>query len=484
MRAKTLLAGIGPTRAQNGRERAPQDSVPVSQRVDENPAPSRLPLPGDRFNLKETLMQAATPYQEQPHSLLKPPESRDAAWVANVAILWENRRFLVGVVAAAFVLSAAVSLLLPKQYESSTRIMPPEQTTGSAAMLAALTGRASASSGLAGLASGLLGARGNGALFIDLLRSGTISGHLIDRFHLQHVYRKRYVEDTAKKLARKTSISEDSKSGVITIVVEDTDRGRARDLAQAYIDELNTLVARVNTSSARREREFIEQRLQTVGQELQQAQVEMSNFSTKNAAIDIKEQTRAMVDAGARLQGQLVASESELDSLRQIYGSENVRVRAAEARVSTLRRELGRESNGSDAQASEETGEDGLPYPGLRQLPALAVPWANFYRRVRIQETVYEMLSAQYETARIEEAKSIPTVSVIDFPSWPEKKSSPHRLIIILMSTLFAFVAASLFLLAQRSWRAMQPTDARKILAREIATTLQSYRAQYGGGGR
>jgi uncharacterized protein involved in exopolysaccharide biosynthesis len=419
----------------------------------------------------------------QPHSLSQ-WERTDEAWVSNAALLWEKRRVLLRAGTIAFVLSLTVACILPKQYESTTRIMPPEQTSGSAAMLAALAGKASGAGGLASLASGLLGGHGNDALFISLLRSGTVGGHLIDRFHLQQVYRKRYVEDTGKKLARNTAITEDAKSGVITIMVEDTDRGRARDLAAAYVDELNTLVARVNTSAARREREFIEQRLQAVGQNLEQAQNEMSEFSTKNAAIDIKEQTRAMVDAGARLQGQMVASQSELDSLQQIYGSQNVRVRAAEARVGTLRRELERESNGTGVQPDEQPGEEALPYPALRQLPALAVPWADLYRRIRVQETVYEMLSAQYETARIEEAKSIPTVSVIDPAGWPERKSSPHRLIITVVSTVLALVLVSLLLLVQRSWLAIPETDTRRVLAAQMAATIKNHATRLGGGSR
>ncbi|MGA1984579.1 MAG: GNVR domain-containing protein [Acidobacteriaceae bacterium] len=443
----------------------------------------------------------------------------DEAWVRNAALLWAERRMLARVGLAALVVSAVVAFAMPKQYESTTRILPPEQTSGSAAMLAALAGRGTGSSGLAGLAGmagGLLGGHGEGPLFVSLLRSDTISGHLIGRFNLQHVYRKRYVTDTTKKLARKTQIDEDTKSGVITITVEDTDRARARDMAQAYVDELNLLVARVNTSSARREREFIEQRLQTVGGELERAQVEMSDFSTKHAAIDIKEQTRAMVDAGARLEGQLVASESELDSLEQVYGDGNVRVKAAEARVGALRRELVREDEGSGARgndgdsdssspsegktnagvsplrATRSGRDDGrigdgagsgrdddgigsgggdaeMPYPGLRQLPALAVPWADLYRRVRIEETVYEMLSEQYETARIEEAKSIATVSVVDAAGWPEKKSSPHRLLIVVGSTGLALVGASLFLLGRRRWMELDEGDGRRVLARDVA---------------
>lgn len=409
---------------------------------------------------------------EQLEPMALPQRQPDQTWVVNVALLWSKRRYLARAAGIALLLSTLIVMLMPNQYQSATRIMPPEQSSGGAAMLAALVGRGQGMGGVSSLAGGLFGGRSNGALFVDLLRSGTISGHLIDRFQLQHVYGKRYVEDTAKELARKTSISEDAKSGVITIAVEDTERTRARDLAQAYVDELNALVARVNTSSARREREFIEQRLQAVGLELQQAQLEMSEFSTKNAAIDIKEQTRAMVDADARLQGQLVAGESDLDSLEQIYGSQNARVRAAEARVGVLRRELSREGDGSASSSSNKVGDSNLPYPALRQLPALAVPWTNLYRRVRIDETVYEMLSAQHETVRIEEAKSIPIVSVIDPAGRPEKKSSPHRLILVLVSTLLALAGYSLFLLAQRSWRGIDDSDTRKVIGRELAASF------------
>jgi capsule polysaccharide export protein KpsE/RkpR len=432
-------------------------------------------------------MEALTHPRMTPEQLHLPPISpkqEDEVWVANAALLWTHRRMLARVTGLALVFSAIIAFVMPNQYEASTRIMPPEQPTGGAAMLAALIGKGSGGGGLAGLAGGLLGGRGNGAIFISLLRSGTVSGHLIDHFQLQHVYSKRYLEDTQKKLAAKTTITEDTKSGVITLVVEDRDRARARDLAQGYVDELNLLVARVNTSSAHREREFIEQRLKAVGQDLQQAQTEMSEFSTRNATIDIKEQTRAMVDAGARLQGQLVAGESELNSLQQIYGDQNVRVRSAAARVAVLRRELARESDGSDTPSADQAITATIPYPALRQLPALAVPWANLYRRVRIQETVYELLSAQYETSRIEEAKSIPTVSVIDPPGLPEKKSSPHRLIITLVSTALAFVLASLFLLLQRSWLAIHEDDTRRMLASQIASTLSGLRTRFAGGAR
>lgn len=395
------------------------------------------------------------------------PTPHDAVWVDNVRYLWLRRRMLLRVTMLTGTLGLIVALLSPNQYESSTRIMPPQQTGTSAAMLAALAGRGATQGGLAGVAGSLLGGRSNGALFVSLLRSGSIAGRLIDRFELQRVYGKRYRQDTARRLSAYSTIAEDTKSGVITIAVRDRDRQRAKEMAQAYVEELNLLVARVNTSSARREREFIETRIADVKRDLDQAQQEMSAFSASHTAIDIREQTRATVDSGARLQGQLIAAEGELDSLGQIYGADNVRLRAAQARVGLLRKELEHATGG---EGTDETH----PYPALKQLPALAVPWANLYRRVRTQETVLEMLSAQYETARIEEAKDIPTVSVIDAAGVPEKKSSPHRLLIVVGASAAGFGVCLMALMARRSWDALPRDDRRRVLGAEIGSDLHA----------
>src|SRR5277367_1287150 len=212
-----------------------------------------------------------------------------ANWVRNANLLWDHRRLLAKVTAVALILSAAIAFLTPKQYESVARLMPPEQPSSGAAMLAALAGHSMAGlSGLGNLA-GLLGGRTSSALFIDLLHSRTVSDHLIDRFNLQHVYKKRYRVDTVKYLARHTTVVDDKKSGVITLTFSDTDPRRAEAITQAYLDELNSIVTRANTSSAGREREFIERRLVSVNTELQTAEKALGQFSSTNATLDIKE---------------------------------------------------------------------------------------------------------------------------------------------------------------------------------------------------
>jgi capsule polysaccharide export protein KpsE/RkpR len=412
---------------------------------------------------------------------LERDEQTPEHWAVRASLLWKHRRLLARVTMIAFLVSLSLAFLIPKRYKSSGSIMPPDQQSSGAMMLAALAHSSSLGS-LGSLASGLLGTHTSTALFINLLHSGTVSGHLIDRFQLQHLYRKRYRVDTAKHLARLTTVTEDKKSGVITVEVEDEDPVRARDMAQAYLDELNKLVTQTSASSAHQERVFIEGRLHSVAADLERAQLELSEFSSKNSTIDIKEQTHAMVDAGARLQAEMLVAQSGLESLRQIYGDGNVRVRESEARIASLQHDL-EQMTGSSAplvpgavggSAAKTDAEDkGELYPPLRQLPRLAVPYADLYRRVRVQETVYELLTQQYEMARVEEAKDVPVVSVIDTPGIPEKKSFPPRLLLTLALTFLVFAATAALILIRDYWSKVDNDDPGKMFASEVLLAVR-----------
>lgn len=413
------------------------------------------------------------------------PTADTPNWVVNASVLWTQRRLLLRTVAVGLLIGIPVVFLIPKQYESTARIMPPENSSSGAAVLAALAGHGTSDfGGLGGLAANLLGVRTTGPLFVDLLRSGSVSDDLIQKFQLQQVYNKRYRVDAAKKLARRTSVVEDKKSGVISITVEDSDPRRARDMAQAYLDELNLLVNRTNTSSARIERVFIEHRLRGAEGELEEAQKALSDFSSTHATIDLKEQTRATVDAAAKLQAQLIVEQTELDSLKQIYGDENVRVRAAHARVAELNaqlKEIGGTSEPLEADPAVSPKDSpaldriGMEYPSLRQIPRLAVPYADIYRRVKVQESVYELLTQQYELARIQEAKDVPVVRVIDAPGIPEKKSFPPRIIFALLLAGLVVIAAAMQILMRERWNDLSAEDPRRVFVGRVFADLAAH---------
>jgi uncharacterized protein involved in exopolysaccharide biosynthesis len=337
-------------------------------------------------------------------------------------------------------------------------------------MLAAMAGHNGAA-GLGGLAGDLLGVKSSGALFVGILGSETVQDRLIDEFHLMKIYHDRKIEDARKDLAERTEVSEDRKSGIITIGVTDHDPNRAAGMAKAYVGELDRLVAQVSTSSARRERIFLEGRLENVKGDLDSAAKNFSQFASKNSAIDIPAQGKAMVEAAAVLQGQLIAAQAELSGLEQIYTDNNVRVRSVQARVNELQKKLN-EIGGAGTPGGGQ-GENSL-YPSIRKLPLLGVTYADLFRQTKIQETVYELLTQQYELAKVQEAKEIPTVRVLDAAIVPTKKSFPPRGVIVLMGTILGVTLAMMWILGKTQWDAVDVSDPRRVFATEVFTTVQA----------
>ena len=405
--------------------------------------------------------------------------------VAQLRLFWNERRFLGKAFLAGIVFGGLVSFLIPARYEATVQLMPPDtQSTTGMAMLAALTAKAG-NSNLGGLAGDLLGVKSSGALFVGVLSSRTVQDRVVQRFQLKKVYSVSLDQDARKKLQERTGLSEDRKSGIIDITVVDRDPRRAAAIAEAYVVELNQLVNDLSTSGAHRERVFLEERLKAVKQDLDDASQKFSQFASKNAAIDIKEQGRAMVDAASKLQGEKIAAESELKGLEQIYMPNNVRVRAAQARITELQSQL-EKLGGKEAGAGEQTRASSQAlYPSIRERPILGVTWADLYQRTRIQEAVFEALTQQYELAKVQEAKETPSVKVLDAARIPERKSFPPRtLITVLMAFSFLGVAV-LWVFARTQWDETDSQDPGKLFAQEVFQSVNQYlpRAAANGSG-
>ena len=174
-----------------------------------------------------------------------------------------------------------------------------------------------------------------------------------------------------------------------------------------------------------------------------------------------------MVESAAMLQGQMIAAQSELEGLMQMYSANNFRVRAAQARVDELKRQL-QKIGGTDASLNSDANQQSDLYPSIRKLPLLGVQWADLYRRVKIQETVYELLNQQYELARIEEAKEVPTVNVVDPANFPQKKSWPPRLLIILFGAVLILGLESAWVIAGHLCYRLDPGDPRRVIVNAL----------------
>ena len=77
---------------------------------------------------------------------------------------------------------------------------------------------------------------------------------------------------------------------------------------------------------------------------------------------------------------------------------------------------------------------------------------------------MYEVLTKQWELAKVQEAKEIPSIRVLDEPVVPERKVWPPRIIIIILGTLMTLFVAVLYLLGRARLQQFDPEDPRQII--------------------
>lgn len=386
--------------------------------------------------------------------------------VFNLRLLWSSCRLLQSAAVSGLAIATVIAFVLPPTYESTAQLMPPDTNSPMDVLMATSLG-ARAGDMLSSLPADMPGLKSSGALFIGVLRSRTVQDRIVDRFNLRRVYGYKLGKEARIKLEENSSIFEDRKSGIVTIVVSDHDRQRAAAIAQAYVDELNHLVSQLSTSSAHRERVFLEQRIAEVKRDLDRASHQLSDFSSRNTAMDLAEQGRAMIEATSLLTGQLIAAESELSGLKQIYNPVNVRVRSTEARIAALRAKIA-ELRGNDSNASGDL-------PSLRKLPQIAVQYSDLYRESKTQEALYGSLTQQYELAKVQEAKEIPSVKLLDAPDIAERRSYPPRLQIMLAGIFLGFTSASAWILTKYHWEQLDEENPGKALVEELLAAANSH---------
>jgi capsule polysaccharide export protein KpsE/RkpR len=396
-------------------------------------------------------------------------KSIDLAW-----LIWNQRKFLGKLFAAGAILFAIIAFLIPNRYAATAQMMPPDFSS-SADMISALPALSSggdsaggAGGSVMGLANKLLGLNSTGQLIVGVLRSQTIEDRIIQKFGLMDLYSEKFPEDARKKLEGYSNIKEDSQTGIISITVEDKSPARAAAIAQAYTDELNQILEDVNSSGAHRERQFIESRIKEVKARLDTSAKDFSVFASQNTAIDIPQQAKAMVEAAADLQAQLIAAESMLRGLQQIYTDKNPRVQQVQGQVTELEHQLDK-IGGKDVKIDQGSSlPKGELYPSIRQLPLLGVQYLNLYRQSKIDEAVFELLSKEYELAKLEEARDTPSIHVLDQASIPKKKASPHRLLITVGGSFFCLVVGMSWLVAGAYWERVDPEEPWRIFAEEV----------------
>ncbi len=318
------------------------------------------------------------------------------------------RKFIIVNTLAVAVLSALISLLLPKWYRSVSSVIPPKDQ-GFASLLGLnspfrslpLTGR------LTGLNSSM------GAYnFLAILSSRTVAEAVIRKFNLIEVYD---VSDTSMDLAIEelmSNVTIDVKEDENTISIEvlDKDRVRAAEMANYFVEMLNRVSLELATLEARNNKEFVGTRVGQAKADLTAAEDALRAYQEKKGVVISPDFSTSSLEAVAELYGMRARKEVELGILEKTVSGESDVIRSLRLELSELDKKLS-------------------------VIPEIGLSSYRLYREVAIQQKILEYLIPLYEQARIEEQKDVPVILVLDRAVPAEKKFKPKRMLIVAGAT-------------------------------------------------
>ena len=367
-----------------------------------------------------------------------PPRALDLLDV--LLFLAGHKRSLLGIPLAAAVLAAVISLLLPNYYAAVIKILPPQQGQSSAAMALAQLGSPA-------FPPSPFSLKNPNDLYVGMLKSRTVADRLIERFALQKLYDRSTLQDTRRVLEQRTAISH-GRDGIITVQFEDTDRGRAADIANAYIEELYKLTQTLAVTEAGQRRLFLEKQLKLTRDALADAEVELKRTQETTGLIKLDEQGKAIIEAVAKLRAQIAAKEVEAATMRAFATERNPAYVRTQQELAGLRVELTRLEN-----SSRDSSKQGDIFVPTGKVPEVGLEYVRRFRDVKYYETVFDLLAKQFEIAKIDEARDTSIVQVLDRALPPERKSRPHRALIVVVAGICGLLAALLWTLAADAYQ-------------------------------
>jgi len=355
--------------------------------------------------------------------------------------VWRRRWVVLALCAATMALTYGVSKLMPKSYEATATLVTPKEGPGGLLGGLAATGLLQQVSGLA--VPSLPSFTPNRDLLLAVLKSRTIAQAVVEKFSLQPRYRAKYLDDAIKKLRNLTTIAI-SREGVISVRVEDQDPALAAEIANHYVERLDELVAQYGTSEAGRQRAFLTGQLARARVDLDAAEQSLRRFQERNRAIVLQEQTKGAIEAAARLKGEIMATEVQLQVMKNFATEANPEVAAVRKRLEEMNRQLAQLQYGDGAARQPGRGQRGDFTVPFSRVPEVGLDLVRLTRDVKVQEVLVTLLTQQIEQARIAEARDTPVVQVLDRAVPAERHSRPRVTLNVAIAGVVSFFLSAL----------------------------------------
>ncbi len=391
-----------------------------------------------------------------------PPDSEDPGLIGVMDLLVPviRRRRLLLFCTLVGLLLGLLWTLRKGIYIAVTTVLPPQSSVTSGVL-----GQIGSLAGIVG-GAGLSGQHSSQDLYVSLLQSPSVQDAVVRRFDLNKVYKAASPGAARAALSKHCTIDGFNRDGMIRILVDDAnDPKRAADIANGYVEEFMKFMSHLAVGEAGQRRMFFEEQMEKEKSKLTDAEEELRKTEQKTGAIQLDAQTRVLVDAAAGLRAQVASKQVQIESLRASAGPDNINLQRAEQELAGLRSELAKVSS-SDGVAGDSMAVS------RNALPQTVLDNIRSQREVRYHETIFNILSNQYEAARLDEAREGAAVQVVEPATPPEGRYVMPAEKKVWVATLLGFSVGLFYIMAAYAWERMR---ANRLFAGKLSELRDVY---------
>ena len=344
------------------------------------------------------------------------------------------------------IVTVVFSLIMPKTFTAVAVLMPPQSTSGN-------TFQSDSVNPLIPL-SGLFGNFTDESMnLISIVQSRTVMEKVITKFNMIEFYKVDNIEEALEDLEDAAEFEIEEEGTIhISIAVEtgwlhfNEDEIVAKqlcaDITNAFVSELDELNKKLNVERASFYRKFIEERYLQNIKDLHTAEDKLKNFQETNNLVSINDQTAAVIESASIIKRKILLDQIQLEIYKDAFNPEHSKLEQLKKEIEEFKFKLNELQNGS----INESSEDKL-FLTIADIPALGLTHLRLQRELEIQTELFKFLTMEYEEAKIEEAKDIPTVQVLDVAKVPERKSKPRRALLVISILLVCLIGNSLVII-------------------------------------
>jgi uncharacterized protein involved in exopolysaccharide biosynthesis len=376
-------------------------------------------------------------------------------------ILARWRRPLLGLSLAAAAAAGIYAFSVAPRYYAEASILPPPQEKGFGGLSALLEQYKVPVPG--GVQTPFLP-----TLYASIVQSRSMGTRILDEFALRPVFAARTEADALGMLRDRTFLKY-TDDGLFLVGYEDTDPARGAAIVNTYVRNLDVIIQEVNSGRAGQTRKFVESQLVRCSQDLKAAEEALRDFQQQHRAVQIDAQTEGSIGLAAEVQGRILATQVELDLLRQRALATAPEVRLKAQQLAALKTQY----EGLVAEQPRLRAGSGVErdlFPRVDAVPDLALQFVRLMRDLKVQETLYTLLVQQLEESRIEEQKNTPVLSVLDWAAPGETPVYPRKILLIVLAALAAAVWVGIVAVAVEALRARRVSPAEEQATAALAS--------------